>query len=460
MRLRSGILACTLLASACGAPPTPPPRVAVAPNPSWRTEPGPTAPLPSDWWRAFGDPVLDALVDRALAANPDLAVAAARVREARAQERLARAQMMPTLEAGASGAESRSLSPFGTPSEGIAAQPVFQAAYEVDLFGRIADQVRAAALGAEASEDAREAARLSIAAATATGYITLRGLDARLAITRAAAKDRAEALRIARNRAEAGYTSQLELRQAEAEYRAATQLVPQLQLAVARQENGLAVLLGETPRAIARGLELAALRVPLEPSILPSDLLRRRPDVAQAERSLAASDATLSVARKQFLPQVRLSASAGAVLSSALADPVTIWSLGGSILAPLFEGGRLRAGVETAAARRDQAAFAYQRTVLTAFRETEDALAAVSRLTQQLAETQAQRNALAEALRHARNRYEAGYTSYLEQLDAQRSLFAAETALVQQRTDLLNAFVALDQAAGGGWPAPPGPASQ
>jgi NodT family efflux transporter outer membrane factor (OMF) lipoprotein len=451
VRLRVGASALLALASACAPPATPPPVVAVTPNAAWRTASGPVAPLADGWWRAFGDPVLDGLVDRALGANPDLAIAAARVREARAQERLARAQLVPTLDAGVSGAEARTLSPFGAPSEGASAQPVFQAAYEVDLFGRIADQTRAARLSVQASEDARAAARLSIAAAVTTGYLTLRGLDARLAITRSAAADRAEALRIARNRSEAGYTSQLELRQAEAEYRSATQLVPQLELAVSRQENALAVLLGETPRALPRGLALSALATPSQPAVLPSELLRRRPDVAQAERTLAASDATLSAARKQFLPQLRLSASAGAVVASALSAPVTVWSLGGSVLAPLFEGGRLRAGVEGAAARRDQAAFAYQRTVLTAFRETEDALAAVARLSQQLAETQAQRNALAEALRHARNRYEAGYTSYLEQLDAQRSLFAADTALVQQRTDLLNAYVALDQAAGGGW---------
>lgn len=440
-----------VLAAACAQPPAAPrPEVAIVPNAAWRTDPGSTAPLTSDWWRGLADPVLDDLVARALAANPDLAIAAARVREARAQERLSRAQLLPTIEAGASGAESRTLSPFGKAADGLNAQPVFQAAYEVDLFGRIGDQVRAARQNAEAGEEARAAARLAVVAATTTGYITLRGLDARLALTRAAAGDRAKALKIARDRADAGYTSQLELRQAEAEYRSTTQLVPQLQLAVERQENALAVLLGATPGGIARGLELARLKAPPAPQALPSELLRRRPDIAQAERLLAASDSSLAAAHKQYLPQVRLAASAGAIFSSALPDPVTIWSLGGSLLAPLFEGGRLRAGVETAAARRDQAAFAYRKTVLSAFRETEDALAAIARITQQLAETQAQREALAEALRHSRNRYEAGYTSYLEQLDAQRNLFAADSALVQQRTDLLNAHVALDQAAGGG----------
>ena len=166
---------------------------------------------------------------------------------------------------------------------------------------------------------------------------------------------------------------------------------------------------------------------------------------------MAASDSSLAAARAQYLPSVRLTGSAGLTLSSALADPVSIWSLGASVLAPLFEGGRLRANVEGAAARRDQAAFAYQRAALTAFREVEDTLAAVDRLAAQRVRLEAQRVALAEALRHATNRYRAGYATYLEQLDAQRALLNSELSLVQLRTDQVNALIALYQAMGGGW---------
>jgi NodT family efflux transporter outer membrane factor (OMF) lipoprotein len=407
--------------------------------------------IAQEWWRTLGDPVLDALVARALANNPDIGIAAGRVREARAQETLARAQLVPSLDLGVSASHGRSLSALGTPSESTVAQPVFQAAYEVDLFGRISDQIEAARASAEASEAARDSTRLSVAAATATGYVTLRGLDARLAIVQQTVAARAEALRIARDRAEIGYTSQLELRQAESEYRAATQILPQAQLAIARQENALSVLVGDSPRDIARGVALEALRRPAVPEGLPSDLLRRRPDIVQAELTLAASDASLAAARAQFLPQVRLTGSAGGIASSLIGDPVGIWSLGGSVLAPLFQGGRLRAGVESAAGRRDQAAFGYQRTVLTAFREVEDNLAAVVRLSQQRTEIELQRDALAEALRHASNRYQAGYSSYIEQLDAQRNLLSAQLTLVQLEADQLNALIALHQALGGGW---------
>jgi multidrug efflux system outer membrane protein len=452
--VRSRDLACAapLLLAACAAPEAPPPAgAAVAPPSAWRTDAGATVAVVPGWWRSLGDPVLDALVERALANNPDIGIAVGRVREARAQETLARAQLFPSLDLGASASHGRSLSALGTANESTVAQPVFQAAYELDLFGRISSQVEAARASALASEAARHSVRLSVAAATATSYVTLRGLDARLAIVRATVAARADALRIARDRAEIGYTSQLELRQAEAEYRAATQIVPQAQLAIARQENALSVLVGENPRDIARGVGLDALRRPAVPDGLPSDLLRRRPDIVQAERTLAASDASLAAARAQFLPQLRLTGSAGAVGSSLIGDPVGIWSLGGSVLAPLFQGGRLRAGVESAAGRRDQAAFAYQRTVLTAFREVEDNLAAVIRLAEQRTQIELQRDALSEALRHATNRYQAGYSSYLEQLDAQRNLLSAELTLVQLEVDQLNALIALHQAVGGGW---------
>ncbi|MCW2363907.1 MULTISPECIES: efflux transporter outer membrane subunit [Sphingobium] len=439
--------------SGCMAPPTPlPPSAAVTPPAGWQNALAGEGAVNAGWWRAFNDPALTQLVETAIANNVDIAIAAARVREARAQERLARAQLFPTLDATAAGSHGRSLNPFGQATEGTSAQPALQVAYELDLFGRIDDQTSAARSAWLASQAARDATALSVSAATASGYITLLALDARRDVVRRTIAARAESLRIARSRAEAGYTSQLELRQAEAEYQAAAIILPQVDLAILRQENALRLLTGDGPGVIQRGGSLDALVAPPVPDQgLPSELLRRRPDIAQAEFALAASDSTLSAARKQFLPSLRLSAAAGAIFSSALANPVTIWSVGGSVLAPLFEGGRLRAGVETAAARRDQAAFAYRKTALTAFGEVENALGNVSSLRQQRASAEAQRAAIADALRHATNRYRAGYSSYLEELDAQRALLSADLALVQLRSDQLNALVTLYQVLGGGW---------
>jgi outer membrane protein, multidrug efflux system len=423
----------------------------VTPPVAWRTDAGPTTALQRDWWRSFGDPALTALVDKALANNSDIGVAAARVREARANAALARAQTLPAIDATLGGGRSRSVNAFGQPSEQNFAQPQIQIAYEVDLFGRLADQKSAARDAWFASEAAHDSVQLSVAAAVAANYVTLRSLDARLEVARETVRARSESLRIAKSRVGSGYSPRLELEQAQAEYDATAQIVPQIELAIARTEDALSQLVGDTPQAVGRGETLDRLTVPLVPDGLPSDLLRRRPDVAQAEYQLAASDKNLSAARKRFLPQVRLTSAAGAAFSTLLDDPISIWSIGGSILAPIFQGGRLTAQADAAGAQRDQAAFAYRRTALTAFREVEDALAAVRLIDRQILFAQSQRNALAEGLRLATNRYREGYSPYLEQLDAQRGLLGAELSLIQLRADALSARVQLFQAMGGGW---------
>jgi outer membrane protein TolC len=298
---------------------------------------------------------------------------------------------------------------------------------------------------------ARDTVRLAIASGVASNYIALRALDQRLAVAQQTLTARTEALRIARRRAEAGYTSNLELHQAEAEYRATQQLVPAAQLAISRQENALSLLLGENPGAIPRGAPLDRLTPPPIPDGLPADLLRRRPDLFQAEQTLVAADRSLDSARAAMLPNIALTGSAGVVLSTKLADPIGVFSIGASILSPIFDGGRLRAQSDAATARRDQAASAYRRTALVAFQEVDNALAGVQRSGEQAAALGLQVDALAAALRNATNRYRAGYTSYIDQLDAQRGLLTAELALVQARADRLTAYAQLYQAMGGGW---------
>lgn len=423
----------------------------VTPPDTWRTSISPTAAAENDWWQGFEDPVLAALVKQALTNNLDIAIAGARIRDAKAQEMAARAALLPTLDAAGAGARSRSVSPFGTPSVQTAAQPQLQAAWEIDLFGRLSDQQSAARSAWLASQAARDGVRLSIASTMASGYVTLLALDARLAVARQTVDARAQALALIRRRADAGYSPRLELAQAQAEYQTALQGIAPLEQAISRQENALKYLAGDLPGPIARGGTLAALKEPAVPDGLPSELLRRRPDVAQAELQLAGADHALAAARKRFLPQVRLTGAGGVAFSTLLADPITLWSVGGSILAPLFEGGRLRASAESAGAQRDSAAFAYRRTALNAFREVEDAMAGIVSADDQVRVISAQRDALAETLHLATNRYRAGYSPYLEQLDAQRGLLAAELNLVQARADSFTARIALYQAMGGSW---------
>ncbi|MEJ0038068.1 MAG: efflux transporter outer membrane subunit [Gammaproteobacteria bacterium] len=427
----------------------------VQPAASWRTDTGTTAPIDAQWWTRFSDPALVALIDKALANNSDVAIAAARVREARANVQLARSQLFPTLEFAGVGGRSRSVSAFGTPLQQTFEQPQLQAAYEVDLFGRLADTTAAAHSAYLASAAARDTIRLAVASATAGQYITLLGLDARLTIARQTVTARADSLRLATSRDQAGYSPKLELRQAEAAYDSAAQIVVQIESAIARTEDGLSQLVGDVPGAIARTATLDALTKPPIPDGLPSQLLERRPDIAQAANQLAATDASLAAARKRFLPQLRLSGTAGRAFSSALADPITIWSIGGSVLAPIFEGGRIAAQAEAAASQRDQAASIYQKTVLTSFREVEDALASVKQVDAQLALARHEVDTLVETLRLATNRYREGYSSYLEQLDAQRGLLSSQLTAASLQADALSARVQLYQAMGGGWSASP-----
>jgi multidrug efflux system outer membrane protein len=454
MRGQAASLVALALLSACAGPRIETASVRpVEPAQAWRTDGGPTAPLDPNWWQAFGDPALTELVERAIANNTDIAIAAARVREARAQEQAARALLLPTLDVGAVAGPSRSVSPFALPLEQTAAQPQFEAAYEIDLFGRLADQAAAGRASYLASQAARDATELTVAATVASGYITLRALDARLEVAQRTLVAREEELRLARSRTRVGYSPLLELRQAEAAYQATAQILPQVALGIARQEDALSQLIGETPGSIARGAPLFALTGPAVPAGLPSQLLRRRPDIALAEYQLAAADLSLAAARKLFLPRIQLTGVAGVAFSTILPNPITIWSAGGSVLAPLFEGGRLKAQAESAAAQRDEAAFAYRRAALIAFREVEDNLAAVKRGSEEYEHVRAQRDALAGALRLATNRYRAGYSPYLEQLEAQAGLLAAELTLIQTRANQLNALIALYQAMGGGWSA-------
>ncbi|MDB5734616.1 MAG: transporter [Alphaproteobacteria bacterium] len=451
---RFGVMAGLLLLAACAGPKADvPPQAAVTPPPAWRGTAASDGVVAAGWWQAFGDPVLTRMVETALADNDDIAIAAGRVAEARAQFRLAHAQSLPSIGAVAEGGRDREINPgFGVPETQNAGEGEIQISYDLDLFGRLADSDKAARAVLLASEAARDNVRLAVAASAAGGYITLRGLDARLLVLRDTLAARGEELRVARRRAQVGYSSQLDLAQAEAAYHATAQLIPATELAIARQEDGLSLLLGESPRAIARGMDFDVLAAPAVPVALPSSLLRRRPDIAAAEQQLAVADHTLDAARDAFMPDVRLAAAGGLVGSTLVSgSPLAIWSLGGSILAPLFTAGRLEAQQDAATARRDQAAFAYRKTVLSAFREVEDTLVAVQRDGEQEQALAAQRDALAHALRLAANRYRAGYSPYLDQLDAQRGLLSARLSLVQARTDRLNALVLLYQSLGGGW---------
>lgn len=461
----ASILVVSLLLAAglagCAAPPSPPPASTITVPSAWNAPTPPAQasgghPMAAAWWTAFGDPVLDAMVQQALQSNGNLRVARSRVQEYRARAAAADAANAPSLDLSAGPARSRARSSSGALVETTAYQVGVQASYEVDLWGRLAQLSDSALASLEGQRAARDAAELSIAATVATGYFNLRGLDAQLALARDTLASRGESLARAQRLLDAGYSSRLDWVQADSEYHAAAAAVPPLERSVTQQENALALLMGRNPGHLERGRPITDLAAPPIGAGLPSQLLRRRPDIAQAEYQLTALDHSLQATRDQLLPSLRLSSSAtiqGLSLHQLVDAPTALWSVGASVLAPLLQRPRLQAGVDVAAAQRDQALFAYEDTVRHAFGEVEDALTAIGSLDSQRQQLERRTAAAAEVLRIAHSRYRNGYASYLEELDAQRTRYTAQQGLLQSRTALLAGSVDLYRALGGGWSA-------
>ena len=454
MRSRT-TLALLIALTGCAGPRAPvPPDATVTPPLSWRAPVSQAAAdVSATWWEGFGDPGLTRIVATALADNDDVRIAAARVEEFIAQAGLARAQQLPRVDGGVVIERDRSINPaFGTAQSQSISELALTMSFDADLFGRL----RAASAAARASLLATRAAQadvqLLVAASAARAWFTLRSLDARLATLSATLEARAQTLSLVRRRAAVGYAAQLDVAQAESEYRATEQQIPGTELAIRRTENALCVLLGRNPGPIERGDESLAPTLPVIPASVPSTLLRRRPDIVEAEERLVAADRALDASRAAFMPDLQLSANFGSVTSSLLkSDPIGVFTIGASVLAPIFDAGRLQAQQDSSAARRDQAAFAYRKTALAAFSDVENALSATQRLQQQLDSLVAQQSALQRTLSIATQRYKAGYSPFLDQLDAQRGLLSVQLALTQTRADQLNAYVTLFQALGGGW---------
>lgn len=447
------LLSACLALGACSTTLAPAPPSAPAVPDAWH-QAGGQQPVHAGWWRAYGDDTLNALIAEALANNHDLRMASARLAEARALAEAQAGAQWPSLDLAAGGSRARAISDVSLkPYLSTGHQELFQAAYEVDLSGRIAAALNAAEANAQASAAMRDSVQLSLTATVASTYLSLLQLDAQLALTRQTIASRQASLQLTRQREHSGHASALESAQAEAEWRNTALVEPHLLQAIQRQEATLNLLLARLPGPIKRGRPLAAwVARGLPAAGLPSELLRRRPDLAAAELQLVAADAQLAASRAALLPSLRLTASLGRTGASVLhGDPFTIWSVGGSVLAPLFNGGRLRAQVRASDARREQALTAYERATLAAFEEVDTQLDSYALVRQQLEQAIGQQQALAEALRIAQRRRAAGYASYLDELVAQRGLFAAQQGALQYQTALLQGEVALYRALGGGW---------
>jgi len=415
---------------------------------------GATAPA-ADWWRSYGSEELSVLVATALGANPDLAVAMERVRQADAQTRIAGAPLFPQLDFGA--ATSRRVTrPDGGPTQtSDSASATFSASYEIDLWGRNAAGLRAAEFSASATRFDFETVRLTLLTGVANGYFQLRSLRGRLAIARENLAIADRVFKVVDARVRHGAASKLDLARQQAAVLSLQASIPPLELQERQTLYALAILLGRAPVAFAPVAgSLTDLIVPSVAPGLPADLLLRRPDLASAEAQLASANANLAAARAALLPSISLTGSAGlasSVLLNFLSAPTLALSLGASLLQPIFDGGRLRGQVEVADSRERELVEVYRKAVLAALADVEVALAASGRTAdQELLQAQVVEQART-ALRLAEVRYREGVDDLLFVLDAQRTLFQAEDQLAQIRLSRLQASVGLYKALGGGW---------
>jgi multidrug efflux system outer membrane protein len=423
----------------------------------------PAAPV-DDWWKLFGDPALDALVEEALAANQDLAAAAARVDEARALAGIARGERLPQVAAGASGSrdkfsEDTAQFPPGVPLELDTYRASVNLSFELDFWGRLARLSEAAQAELLATEEGRRNVRLAVISETVLAYFDLLALEHQLAIADATLASRGESVRLQGVRFDAGSISELDLAQAQGEFAATEASVPVRQRALRQVENRLTVLLGRIGGQIDRGGAapdgaLGSLSLPEVPVGLPSELLARRPDVAEAEQRLVAANARIGAARALFFPSIALTGYTGSEsdeLSGLFKSGTSVWGFAAGLFQPIFQGGKIRRGVEISEARQRQELALYVKSVQNAFADVEDALAARSTGTAEREALERQMNALERARHLASLRYEAGESSYIDLLDAERSLFRAQLEWVVARRAELGSAVLLFRALGGGW---------
>jgi multidrug efflux system outer membrane protein len=438
-------------------------RPAVPAPEAWRqsapnANPASLADLP--WWELFSDEELRRLVETALEANKDLRIAVTRVDQARAQLGIARAAQFPQVDAGASVTTNRfseTAFPRGFGGEAEQWSTTVDLAFEIDIWGRLRRAREAARAELLASEEARHAVVMTLVSDVATAYLRLRQLDLELETTRRSVASRQGSLQIVRDRFEAGLTSPLDLRQAEAELASTAAQIPDLEREIAQTEHQLSILLGRNPGGIDRGRTLTGQTSPVTiPAGLPSALLERRPDLRQAEAGLVAANARIGEAKAAFFPRISLTGFLG-VASASLSDlftgPSRVWQFGPNATQSVFDGGRNRSNVKLAEARQHEALIRYEQVIQEAFREVEDALVAHRKAREALTERGAAVRASREALEIAELRYTSGLTSYLDVLDAQRTLLAAEVAESRTLLSQLEAVVQLYRALGGGWDA-------
>ena len=425
----------------------------IAPDPQQQAQAASYADLP--WWQVFQDSKLQELIRGALKQNYDVQLAAERINAARAQVTITRSSLFPQVAANAN---------FNGGKDG-ATQFKFNfltlvgdAAFQLDLFGRLRRATEAARAELLATEDSRQTVILTLVSDLASDYFTLLQLDLQLQITRQTVSTQTDSVKLTKLRLDRGVATKLDVLQAQQVLDTANAQIPDLERAIAQEENAISILVGDYPHDVARGVPLVEQTLPPEvPAGLPSSIIERRPDIREAEQILIASNAEIGVAKAQFFPQVALTGSGGgsfgrsSAFSGLMASQAGIWSYGAQVGQPIFTGGALRGNLRLAKSENKQALIVYRQAIQRAFGEVSDALIGYEKLHEVRVRQQETVSDLEETVRISTLRYKGGTTTYLEVLDGQRSLYGAQLTLASARGDEYRSLVQLYKALGGGW---------
>ena len=461
--MRKGFLCCVVLIMATGCAMVGPDykRPAIDAPDSWRFEEKEARELANTaWWEQFDDPVLNDLVRTALVHNRDLLIATARVEEFFGRYFSTRGAQFPFADAGGGAFRERMTEKGPTPvPPGVDTtfnyyEAFLGGSWEIDFWGKYRRASEAARAELFGTEEARRAVVLTLVSAVAGAYVDLLVLDKQLEITRRTAETRRQTRDLFQLRLDEGIKPEIDVSMAEAEYQDALARIPAIEFAIARTENALSVLRGQNPGAIPRGRTIDALRLPGIPAGLPSDLLERRPDIRAAEQALIAANAQIGVAKSLYFPTISLTGAFGTVstdLSDLFTGPSKAWNFGVPVSVPIFTAGRIGGKVKGAQAFEQQVLYGYLQAVQNGLREVDDALVERAKSDQRLQALGRQVAALENYARLARMRFDEGVTSFLEVLDAERSLFNVELSHSAGQNALFRSLINIYKAMGGGW---------